>query len=606
MRIIKLKSLLIILASGVSMISCNGMSNPKGAVVNDSVVNHKLVIYQMLPRLFGNKQSINKYNGTLAENGVGKFNDINDKALQELKKLGISYVWYTGVIAHASMTDYSKYGIRNDDPDVVKGIAGSPYAIRDYYDVDPDLAVDIKNRMNEYKSLINRTHQNDLKVMMDFIPNHVARTYHSYAKPKGVKDFGEDDDKTVAYSTKNDFYYMPGTKFVVPAGYDAGGKDFKSPLKDGKFDEIPAKVTGNDVFKPNPSLDDWFETIKLNYGIDVQNKKNYFSPVPPVWNKMRDILVFWAKKGVDGFRCDVAEMVPVEFWSWVIPEVKKVNPHLVFIAEAYSPSKYEEYINIGKFDFLYDKVGLYDGLKKLIKDDKNATVKDIYQVTHKESVNISDHMLRFLENHDEERIASKGFAQDPKLALPAMVVSATLNGGPVMIYFGQEVGETATGQEGFGGDDGRTTIFDYWGVPNHQKWMNGGAFDGGKLNQDEKNLRAFYSKLLNFAGHDEAIKFGKYLALNDFEAKDIYGDKVCAYVRYTANERVLIIANFDKTKTFQQKIQLPEAVLSTLKSDEFKSLKSTNIFTKKSLNITNIKEGITVNVASSNVMVLKF
>ncbi|MBU0696348.1 MAG: alpha-amylase family protein [Bacteroidetes bacterium] len=588
------------------MISCSGKLNHKKTVTNNSVVNHKLVIYQMLPRLFGNKQTTNKYNGTLAENGVGKFNDINNKALKSLKKLGINYVWYTGVIAHASMTDYNKYGIKNDDPDVVKGIAGSPYAIRDYYDVDPDLAVNVKNRMSEYEELIKRTHQNDLKVIMDFIPNHVARTYHSYAKPADVKDFGEDDDQTAAYSPKNDFYYIPGMKFMVPSGYDAGGKDFKSPLKDQKFDEYPAKATGNNVFKPNPSLDDWFETIKLNYGIDVQHDRNYFTPLPPVWNKMRDILVFWAKKGVDGFRCDVAEFVPVEFWSWVIPEVKKVNPNIVFIAEAYTPSKYQDYINIGKFDYLYDKVGLYDGLKRLIKDDKNATVKDIHQVTHQESVNISDHMLRFLENHDEERVASKGFAEDPKLALPAMVLSATLSGGPVMIYFGQEVGEPATGMEGFGGDDNRTTIFDYWGVPNHQKWMNGGAFDGGKLNHDEKDLRAFYSKLLNFLGRDEAIKFGKYLELNNFKSNDIYGDKVYAYIRYIGNERVLIIANFDRNKAFQQKIKLPEAVLSTLKADELKSINYMNVFTDESLNIINIKDGINVNVGPSDVLVLKF
>lgn len=606
MSVNKLKLVLIIPVIYALMISCNGNSNRKESKINDSVTNQKLVIYQMLPRLFGNKQTSNKYNGTLADNGTGKFNDINDKALQALKKLGINYVWYTGVIAHASMTDYSKYGIKNDDPDVVKGIAGSPYAIRDYYDVDPDLAVDVKNRMNEYEELIKRTHQNDLKVIMDFIPNHVARTYHSYAKPAGVKDFGENDDKTVAYKATNDFYYLPGTKFNVPAGYNAGGIDYKNPLKDGKFDENPAKATGNDVFKPDPSLDDWFETIKLNYGVDVQNNKNYLSPAPPVWNKMRDILVFWAKKGVDGFRCDVAEMVPVEFWSWVIPEVKKVNPDIVFIAEAYTPSKFEDYINIGKFDFLYDKVGLYDGLKRLIKDEKNATVKDIHQVTHQESVNISDHMLRFLENHDEERIASKGFAQNPKYAIPAMVVSATLSGGPVMIYSGQEVGEPASEKEGFGGVDNRTTIFDYWGVPNHQKWMNGGAFDGGKLNKDEIDLRTFYAKLLSFSGQDEAIKSGKYVELNDFKANNIFGDKVYAFIRYTANERVLIIANFDRNSLFQQNIQLPKAVLSTLKSNDLKSIKSTNVFTQESLNIANIAEGISVNVQPSSALVLKF
>lgn len=586
--------------------SCNSKATQTANNDTDSIPHQKLVIYQMLPRLFGNKNTTNKYNGTLAENGVGKFNDINDKALQELKKLGINYVWYTGVIAHASMTDYSKFGIKPDDPDVVKGIAGSPYAIRDYYDVDPDLAVDVKNRMQEYESLIKRTHQNGLKVIMDFIPNHVARTYHSYAKPAGVKDFGEDDDTTKAFSPKNDFYYMPGEKFVEPAGYDAGGKDFHSPLKDGKFNESPAKATGNDVFKPNPSLDDWFETIKLNYGIDVLNHQNHFDPIPPVWLKMRDILTFWAKKGVDGFRCDVAEAVPVEFWSWVIPEIKKINPNMVFIAEAYNPSKYEDYIHIGKFDYLYDKVGLYDGLRKLIKNEPTADVKDIHEVTHVQSVNIPDHMLRFLENHDEERVASKDFAQDPKLAIPGMVVTATLSGSPVMIYFGQEVGEPAAGKEGFGGDDNRTTIFDYWGVPNHQKWMNGGAFDGGQLNQDEKNLRSFYQKLLTFSGEDEAIGAGKYLELNNFNQTDVFGKKVYAYVRYTPKERVLIITNFDRNTAFNQKIQLPKEVLATLNSEELKNIKATHILTGEQATLTNLNDGVEVNVAPSDALILKF
>ena len=316
----------------------------------DSIKNHKLVIYQMLPRLFGNTNSNNKIYGTLQENGAGKLNDINDKALQEIKKLGVTHIWYTGIIEHATMTDYSRYGIEADDPDVVKGIAGSPYAIKDYYDVDPDLAVNVKQRMQEFEALIKRTHDNNLKLIIDFIPNHVARTYHSDAKPKNVKDFGEDDDVSKAFSPKNDFYYIPNQQFVVPKGYTAGGPNFSNPLKDGRFNENPAKATGNDVFKANPSTNDWFETIKLNYGVDIANRKNYFEPIPPVWHKTKDILLFWAKKGVDGFRCDVAEMVPVEFWAWVIPEVKKVNPDIIFMGEAYDPTKYELYVKTGKFD----------------------------------------------------------------------------------------------------------------------------------------------------------------------------------------------------------------------------------------------------------------
>jgi glycosidase len=515
------------------------------AQVNEPVSNHKLVIYQLLPRYFGNTNATNKLYGSKQENGVGKFNDITPKALQELKKLGINYVWYTGVVEHATMTDYSAYGIKQDDSDIVKGKAGSPYAIKDYYDVDPDLAVDVKNRMEEYQNLINRTHSEGLKMIMDFIPNHVARTYQSDAKPDGVIDFGAQDDKTKAYSPQNDYYYIPGKTFVVPAGTEAGGAQFSHPLKDGKFDENPAKVTGNNVFSEKPSIDDWYETMKLNYGYDLQNSKNYLDPMPPVWTKMRDILVFWAKKGVDGFRCDVAEFVPVEFWHWVIPEVRKINLNMVFIAEAYDPSKYANYVSYGGFNYMYDKVGLYDALKRLIKNESNATVADIRKVVQSQEGGLSNHMLRFLENHDEERLASKGFAQQPEFAKAAMVVSATLGSGPVMIYSGQEVGEQGAGIEGFGGDDNRSTIFDYWGQPQHQQWLNGGKFDGGGLTPAQKNLRTFYQQLLTLVQSNKAIQSGK---LTDVSAELGLGNTAMAYVRSTDSERVLVLANFNRAR----------------------------------------------------------
>jgi glycosidase len=425
--------------------------------------DNKLVIYQLMTRLFGNKVALNKPYGTIQENGCGKFNDITDKALDEIKKMGVSHVWYTGVIEHATMTDYTAAGIPADDADVVKGRAGSPYAIKDYYDVDPDLAVNVKNRMPEYEALIKRTHDHGLKVLMDFIPNHVARSYKSDAKPVGVVDLGAKDDKTKAFAPNNNFYYLPGKAFVVPAGYNPLGAA-KGPREDGKYAEMPAKATGNDVFSEAPKVDDWFETVKLNYGVDYQNgRATHFDPVPDTWKKMRDILVYWAGKNVDGFRCDVAEMVPVEFWAYVIPEVKKVKPDIIFIAEAYNPKEYQTYLDKGKFDFLYDKVGLYDVLRKLMRGE--STTEEITRVWKEESRGFSSHMLRFLENHDEQRIASKEFATDPRRAIPAMTVAATLASGPVMLYMGQDVGEPAHGSEGFSGEDGRTTIFDYWGVP---------------------------------------------------------------------------------------------------------------------------------------------
>ena len=513
------------------------------AQVNEAISNHKLVIYQLLPRYFGNTNATNKLYGSKEENGVGKFNDITPKALQELKKLGVNYVWYTGVVEHATMTDYSAYGIKQDDPDIVKGKAGSPYAIKDYYDVDPDLAVDVKNRMEEYQNLINRTHAEGLKMIMDFIPNHVARTYQSDLKPAGVIDFGAQDDKTKAYSPQNDYYYIPEKNFVVPAGTEAGGAQFNHPLKDGKFDENPAKVTGNNVFSEKPSIDDWYETMKLNYGYDLQNGKNYLDPVPPVWTKMRDILVFWAKKGVDGFRCDVAEFVPVEFWHWVIPEVRKINPNMVFIAEAYDPSKYATYVSYGGFNYMYDKVGLYDALKPLIKNEANATVATMRKVIQSQEGGLSNHMLRFLENHDEERIASKGFAQKPEYAKAAMVLTATLGSGPVMIYSGQEVGEQGAGIEGFGGDDNRSTIFDYWGQPQHQQWLNGGKFDGGGLTAAQKSLRTFYQQLLTLVQSNKAIQSGTF---TDVSAELGLGNTAMAFIRSTDTERVLVLANFSR------------------------------------------------------------
>lgn len=571
------------------MIQCGTYLYPV-KTFNNNQKSDKMIIYQLMVRLFGNVNKSNKFNGSIEENGSGKFNDISDKALGELKKLGISHVWFTGVIEHASMTDYTSYGIKQDDPDIVKGRAGSPYAIKDYYDVDPDLAVNVKERMSEFDDLIERTHRQDLKLLIDFVPNHVARTYNSDAKPHGVEDFGATDDKSISYHRSNDFYYIPGKKFVVPQGINAGGDGFAHPMKDMLFDEPVAKATGNNVFSEKPSINDWSETVKLNYGIDYANNgKTYFDPVPQVWLKMRDILLFWANKNVDGFRCDVAEMVPVEFWEWVIPEVKKAKPDIIFIAESYNPASYQKFLNKGKFDYLYDKVGLYDALKRLIKNDPDATVADIEKINAEQSL-FSSKMLRFLENHDEERLASDGFVKNPLYAVPAMVVSATLSGGPVMIYFGQEVGEPGKGNEGYGTEDNRTTIFDYWGVPEHQKWINNGLFDGAGLSAHQKNLRAFYSNLLNFSKESEAIRYGALTELNDREG---FSERQYAYLRHTPDELVLVISNFERGKDLKTIIKLPKSLISNKKA------RVTNILTGENITVRDISQGIPVHVPAT-------
>lgn len=552
--------------------------------------DHKLVIYQLMTRLFGNKVALNKPYGTITENGCGKFNDITDKALDEIKKLGVSHVWYTGVIEHATMTDYTSQGIPADDADVVKGRAGSPYAIKDYYDVAPDLAVVIKNRMPEYEALIKRTHDHGLKVLMDFIPNHVARSYKSDAKPVGVVDLGAQDDKTKAFAPNNNFYYLPGKSFVVPAAYNPLGP-LKGPREDGKYLENPAKATGNDVFSEAPSVNDWFETVKLNYGVDYPNgRKTHFETVPDTWKKMRDVLVFWAGKNVDGFRCDMVEMVPVEFWAWVIPELKKVKPDLVFIGEAYNPKEYKTYLDKGKFDFLYDKVGLYDGVRRLMTG--GGTTEDITKVWKEESNGFSSRMLRFLENHDEQRIASKEFATDPRRAIPAMVVTAALGSGPVMLYSGQEVGEPANGAEGFSSADGRTTIFDYWGIPEHQKWLNQGKFDGAKLSPEQKDLRDFYARLLNLTSTSDAIRKGRFYELQDANnlGKEYNQQHLYSFLRYTDKQQLLIVVNFSADKTYKPTISISTEAMTAMGLNTRKFYTYTNLLNPDeplfSLNLT--------------------
>lgn len=518
----------------------------------------KIMIYQLLPRLFGNKQQQQIPYGTITENGSGKFDDITVKALQGMKELGTTHVWYTGVIAHATLTDYSQFGLPADHASVVKGRAGSPYAVRDYYDVDPDLAVQVDKRMEEFQNLIERTHGQNLKVILDFVPNHVARQYKSRMKPAGVKDFGEGDDVSRAFSPENDYYYIPGQQFIVPQPHHGQVNPLASVSK-GPYLENPAKATGNNVFSAAPSIDDWYETIKLNYGLDVQGGSvGHYNPVPAVWLKMKDILSYWSDKGADGFRCDMAEMVPIEFWAWVIPELKKKKPELIFIGEAYDPSTYKTFLTTGKFDYLYDKVGLYDGLKKLIRSEDQADVAAIRHVWQQESAGFGDQMLRFLENHDEERIASAGFAGKAELALPAMVLSATLSGGPVMLYSGQEVGEPGRGAEGFGGEDNRTTIFDYWGVPEHQKWMNNGAFDGGQLSPEQHELRAYYAKLLKFAGHSQAVSSGEFLGM---PAGGNMNQKMYGFFRFTDKERLLILVNFDRHYRMESQVRIPDEIL---------------------------------------------
>ena len=502
------------------------------------ITNEKIIIYQVFTRLFGNNNSNCKHNGTIQENGCGKMASFTTKALDEIKNLGATHIWYTGIIEHATQTNYSRYGICPDHPAIVKGKAGSPYAIKDYYDVDPDMATSIPDRMKEFENLIKRTHKSGLKAIIDFVPNHVARQYHSDVKPEGIKDLGENDNKDFAFSPQNNFYYIPGQQLQGEIDYHMNAPE--------AYCEFPAKATGNDKFDAWPSKNDWYETIKLNYGVDYQNgRSGHFDPIPDTWLKMLHILLFWAGKDIDGFRCDMAEMVPVEFWGWAIPQVKEQYPHIVFIAEVYNPYEYRNYIFNGHFDYLYDKVGLYDTLRALTCGHDSAT-----SITHRwQSLSgIEKNMLNFLENHDEQRIASDFFAGKATKAIPAMIITACMNTNPVMIYFGQEFGEAGMDEEGFSGRDGRTTIFDYWCVDTIRRWRNGGKFDGKLLTGDEKNLHSFYSKLLNLCNKEKAIREGEFFDLTyaNLEGTAFNEHKQYAFIRKAGKELILILVNFDE------------------------------------------------------------
>lgn len=498
----------------------------------------RLFIYQVFTRTFGNKNLTRKKGGTYDENGAGKMNDINAQVLRQVRGLGITHIWYTGVIRHATATDYTAYAIPRQHPSVVKGRAGSPYAIADYYDIDPDLAEDVARRMEEFRALVRRTHEAGLKVIIDFVPNHVAREYRSICKPQGVRDLGQDDDTSKHFDPQNNFYYCPGAS-LEPA-FD---------LED--YEERPARCTGNDCFHPYPGVNDWYETVKLNYGVDYTGGgSHHFDPIPSTWTKMVDILLFWAAEGVDGFRCDMAEMVPTAFWSYASQRLKAAHPEAILIGEVYNPALYRAYIASG-FDYLYDKVGMYDCLRGVVCQQRAASeITAQWQATD----DIRDRMLYFLENHDEQRIASDFFCGDAHKALPAMMVSAWLRTNPVMVYAGQEWGERGMDHEGFSGVDGRSTIFDYWTV----QAVYQGYFDRSSLGEGQRQLEADYQQILRLANEEKALREGELFDLMYANAPSpcFAPQRQYAFLRKKDDKLLIVNVNFSANQRTTQ-IRIP-------------------------------------------------
>ena len=514
----------------------------------------KPVIYQLLPRLFANYTAEPKPNGTIAENGCGKLNSITPKVLKEIRELGATHVWYTGVIEHAHTPDYTRYGIPLHNPNIIKGKAGSPYAITDYYDIDPDLAVSVPHRMEEFEALVARTHRAGLKVIIDFVPNHVGREYHSDAAPVGVEDLGQGDDKGMFFAPQNNFYYITRQLFA-PSEVDLSANDMP-------YIEFPARASGDDCFTAFPTKYNWYDTVKLNYGYDYGDQSRHYDPTPSTWLKMLHILRFWAGKGVDGFRCDMAHMVPIDFWRWAIPQVKELNEDIVFIAEIYDVSLYRPYIYTAGFDYLYDKVNLYDSLRAIeCSNHSAATLTSCWQTID----GIADHMLNFLENHDEQRFASQQYAGDAKRVEASLVVSAMMSTGPFMIYAGQELGEEAADAEGYSGYDGRTTIFDYWSIPTLRRWLNRGKCDG-TLNDKEVALRSFYKRVMTLCNSEKAISEGSFFDLMyvNYENPRFNPHRHFAFLRHHGNDLLVIAVNFSDHEAITE-INIPAHAFEYLK-----------------------------------------
>ncbi|MCH5308486.1 MAG: alpha-amylase [Prevotella sp.] len=548
-------------------------------------MKEKIVIYQIFTRLYGNRNTTRKEGGTIEENGCGKMNDFTPAALKKIREMGVSHIWYTGIIRHATQTDYSAHGIPKNHPAVVKGKAGSPYAITDYYDVDPDLATDVDKRMQEFEQLVERTHKAGMKVILDFVPNHVARQYHSICKPEGVEDLGEGDNPQNGFNTRNNFYYCPAQCFSPYFDLYSGEVT--------PYHEEPAKATGNDCFHNAPGKNDWYETVKLNYGLDYYaGRVGHFDPIPNTWGKMTDILLFWAAKGIDGFRCDMAEMVPTAFWQWATERVKAQYPDKVFIGEVYDPTQYRNYIGAG-FDYLYDKVGMYDTVRAVMCGNQSThAITGAWQQTD----DIRDHMLYFLENHDEQRIASTFFAGNARKGVPGLVVSALLQQNPVMVYAGQEYGEPGMDKEGFSGCDGRTTIFDYWSVDTLVRAAT------RKLTAEEKALKEVYDKVLNIARKEKAVSEGV-----SFDLMYVNGGshRQYAFLRKAGSEVLLVVANFEDVPVTMD-VTIPAHAFDFLKIKE-KSANAEDLLSGERTKLSLKRDGaVSVPLQPLGAAVLKF
>ena len=500
-------------------------------------LTNRLILYQLLVRQFTNQTSPNIPGANWSVNGSGTLDDISHQILKSIQELGCNAIWLTGILRHASKSDKPETTADAAHPSLVKGMAGSPYAIQDFFALHPDILRRPDQALTELSECLQRIHTLGMTAFMDFVPNHCAREYHSpTAKTLGLRDLGEGDDASLEFHPHNHYYYLPGQELHLPPEID---NTIINPYR-----EFPARATGNDCFRTDPGMHDWYETVKLNYGLDYRNGQTHFHPAPPVWWYMREVLLFWAEKGMDGFRCDMAEMVPLPFWSWVIAEVKTRFPQVRFIAEVYNPDMYRAFIAAG-FDCLYDKAGMYDCLRAIMEGHGDCRqLSSVWQ----QQEGIQPKMLRFLENHDEQRIASRFFAGNAQKGIPAFAASVFSGQAALMVYAGQEFGEKAEASEGFSGDDGRSSIFDFGCIPSIQDWLNPGVVVNQKEEIQPKDICSEYQKILLLLNEEPALKGGHFYDLQYANSDSDHYDarRIWSFLRYDEQQKLLIICSFSR------------------------------------------------------------
>ena len=530
----------------------------------------RTVIYQLFVRHFSNFRRGGIPNGTRAQNGCGTFAGVNDAALEQLAQMGITHLWLTGVLRHATQTAHP--GFPAHPACVVKGIAGSPYAVVDYFDVDPDLAEKPQQRMEEFRALLERVRRFGMVPVLDFVPNHVSRCYaspgHSELEP------GMWDRKDVFFARDNAFYYLD----PPPDG------DRRVVLPQGEFEAERGcgRVTGNNAATWRPSVFDWYETVKLNYGCDYRHGAaeaeslpgvlSDIDAVPRTWRILDHVLAWWQELGAGGFRCDMAHMIPLPFWRWEIARARLRDEAVFFMAEAYDdPMKLmpgnplQDLLNAG-FNGVYDAPA-YRALRDLYEGGAWANDLDAF---HRPENPLFTGGVRFVENHDEPRLASPLFwgGCGASVARAVMVAQYTTSCGPALFYNGQETLERAEGPGGFGGDNGRTSIFDYTSLPRLQRWTCDGKYDGSELNAGEKEYRAYCADLLRLLQHP-ALAAGTFYGLNwsnhatpnygSDGAETTSGHRLYAFLRHNAQARrtLLIVCNFSPVQAADTTVHIP-------------------------------------------------